>query len=510
MSSTLDKTQSQYERKLARQKQLDMMEAAASGQTYDPPRNTSSPSGSIHSHGAASSMSSGMQGMPSGGGGGGGDTPLPPEGAIESARRFLWDEDEEEYTKGASSAGGAGDAQQFLGEKPTPGSSTGALFNRLFGGLRRGEQDPNASSVSSPLKTSSNLAPRRNSLWMSDAQPRNQEAEEYMTEKDHHGRRGGGGGSGGHQRNPLAALCYGILECLLAIFHTLVGACAILAEILAGCIASCSPRLLMFVCGGFFGIGLLVFSIVAIVHRTSASSSSTSTNVQPQPPSDTIQNTVRFNALRTSILESGFTSAPHLDTTGTAQNLAIRWLTDDDPGEVQVDQDSILQRYALAVFYFSTYVASEFESDRGGASPQTAWKYMDYWMSDKGICLWYGVSCPPRLHEGLEETHYNDNSDVLKLNLTDNNVRGTIPSEIVALENLESLDLGKNKLHGTIPVTLAKMKEMSTSMCVKQSNECSLLTQKCFLSHLRRGTLSGRERVGGHHSLGTEQTRTAP
>ncbi len=30
--NTFDKTQSQYERKMARQKQLDMMEAAASGQ----------------------------------------------------------------------------------------------------------------------------------------------------------------------------------------------------------------------------------------------------------------------------------------------------------------------------------------------------------------------------------------------------------------------------------------------------------------------------------------------
>ena len=65
--SSLEKSQSQFERKQARQKQLEMMEAAASGNVPAAPERSILP-------GANNA----------------------PAGAIESARRFLWDEDEED------------------------------------------------------------------------------------------------------------------------------------------------------------------------------------------------------------------------------------------------------------------------------------------------------------------------------------------------------------------------------------------------------------------------------
>ena len=89
------------------------------------------------------------------------------------------------------------------------------------------------------------------------------------------------------------------------------------------------------------------------------------------------------------------------------------------------------------------------------------WNNMDHWMTDKGICMWYGVTCPPRLHAGVQEVVYNANNDILHLNLTDNNIRGTIPSAIAALENLQSLDLGRKRLEGSIPVSIANMQDLS-------------------------------------------------
>lgn len=86
---------------------------------------------------------------------------------------------------------------------------------------------------------------------------------------------------------------------------------------------------------------------------------------------------------------------------------------------------------------------------------------MDHWMTDKGICMWFGVTCPPHLHEGTEETIYNGNNDILHLNLTANNIQGTLPSEIAALENLITLDLGRNGLGGTIPVSITNMQFLS-------------------------------------------------
>ena len=241
-------------------------------------------------------------------------------------------------------------------------------------------------------------------------------------------------------------------DCLVAVFHTIVGFCALLCEAFMGCVASCNPRLVMLALGAIMGLGLFIFGITAVVHRTKnvkSNTDNTPADNGPQGPA-AIKNAARFAALQDTILSSRFTADKHLNTDGTAQNLALRWLTDDDPAQLEVDDDSILQRYALAVFFFF-----------GSAGASNTWKRNDYWMTDKGICLWYGVACLPHFHEGVEETHYNQNSDVVKLNLTDNSVAGTLPSELRALENLETLDLGKNGLVGTLPKSLFYIETLS-------------------------------------------------
>lgn len=433
--SGFDRSQSQYERKLARQKQLDMMEAAASGQTYDPPSVDPSPAGSSH-------------GSP------GANAGTPPEGAIESARRFLWDEDEDD-DEPYNAASGGGATQQFIsGEKHTPGSTPGAFMNRIFGAFRLGGESANPADKAS----ASNIAARRTSLWMSDAQAR--DSDEFMDEPMK--KNSGGGAMNRFVKQPIARFCSSIGDCMLAIFHTIVGACAILSELCMSCLSGVNPRVALLMLGGLVGMILVVFGTVAIISRAIRMHKGHSHLRPPATPSQgEIVDTARFNALREIVVASTFSLGPHLDTTGTAQNLALRWLTDDDPAKLEPDDDAILQRYALAVFYFSTYVASEFQDDVAQVQ-QGGWKYMDYWMSDKGICLWYGVSCPAHLHEGVQETHYNENSDVIKLNLTDNNIRGTIPSELSALENLKSLDLGKNKLAGSIPKSITKIQTLGT------------------------------------------------
>lgn len=117
--------------------------------------------------------------------------------------------------------------------------------------------------------------------------------------------------------------------------------------------------------------------------------------------------------------------------------------------------------------FFSTYVSTEYQEEQAtddashnASDHDFEWNYIDYWMTDKGICMWYGVTCPPLLHGGVKETSYNGNNDVLHLNLTDNSIRGTIPPEIAALENLITLDLGRNNLEGTIPVSITSMADL--------------------------------------------------
>jgi hypothetical protein len=175
-----------------------------------------------------------------------------------------------------------------------------------------------------------------------------------------------------------------------------------------------------------------------------------------------IRDEKRFDAIYAAVQESGVTSNNDLDALDTPQHLALVWLTDYDQAKMKPSDDALLQRYALAVFYFSTF--PNVDINNVAAQEQAGrWNSNDLWLSDKGFCAWHGVSCGAHLHEGVEVTHYNANGVVLSLNLTSNNVRGTIPSELAALENLQVLDLGKNSLTGTIPKSI--MKSQSISKC---------------------------------------------
>jgi hypothetical protein len=431
--STLDRTQTQYERKLARQKQLDMMEAAAAGQAYADHSSSPSDSDSINSRSSKSHA---------------------PEGAIESARRFLWDEEEEAAAANAANHGGgrvmaAASAYDMYSDStsqgvnlmgqpiiaPPPTSSTTRGFgsrmaNTIMGTFRRSHNDEPVRNV--------NLAPRRQSNVF-DAQSR--EADEHMEYK---GRRKG--------------ILSGIADCCMAMFHVLVGALAIMCEVMTACLAKMNPKLCALVFGALSGIGLFIFSIVAIVHRSKGGGGG-SNNAAANLPD--IIDELRYTSLRNVIIDSAFTSKNTLDTAGTAQNYALRWLTDEDPATLAIDDDALLQRYALATFYFSTYVYAEIvDTQQNGGGSEGGWTYGDYWMSEKGICMWFGVSCPAHLKEGEEEVHYNENSNVMRLNLTENNIRGVIPSELTALEDLVSLDLSNNMLQGTVPKGVGGFREL--------------------------------------------------
>jgi hypothetical protein len=247
-------------------------------------------------------------------------------------------------------------------------------------------------------------------------------------------------------------------ECCMAVIYTVVGFFAILCEYLTGCLADITPKLCVMIVAAMTGFGLVIFAIVAIAHRSGGgggggggSTDYFGAGLQPSV------NEVRYGDIRSAITTMAFTSEKTLDTPGTAQNQALRWLTDDDPAELPADDKAILQRYALATFYFSTYANAEIVDVQGNAGVEGAWTYSDNWMSKKGVCKWFGVSCSPQSTEGVEE---NDNSDIIHFNLTDNNMRGIIPSELAALENLVSLDLSKNKLEGTVPKALANFKQL--------------------------------------------------
>ena len=77
------------------------------------------------------------------------------------------------------------------------------------------------------------------------------------------------------------------------------------------------------------------------------------------------------------------------------------------------------------------------------------WENSTNWNGPPGTeCDWYGVYC--------------SNSSVYYINLSNNQLKGTIPSEIGNLQNLRNLTLRTNELTGSIPEELSNLKELTT------------------------------------------------
>jgi len=122
-----------------------------------------------------------------------------------------------------------------------------------------------------------------------------------------------------------------------------------------------------------------------------------------------------------------------LEDRKTPQNKAICWLLNEIVDEI-VDS-SIIQRYILAVIYYSTN--------------GTQWENNSEWMTEKNECEWYGIDCK------------NFDGDIVsELNLSANKLDGPLPSEIGELKGLVYIDFGFNRLTGFFPVEIAKLQNV--------------------------------------------------
>ena len=103
------------------------------------------------------------------------------------------------------------------------------------------------------------------------------------------------------------------------------------------------------------------------------------------------------------------------------------------------------ERDALLDFYLSTAGHEDWEKDDG-------------WGTDASCCDWFGVTCRD---EPPSRSGRNSTSAVVKLRLTGNGLRGTLPESIGLLDGLEELIIYGNKaLTGTLPVSLTNLTVM--------------------------------------------------
>jgi len=118
------------------------------------------------------------------------------------------------------------------------------------------------------------------------------------------------------------------------------------------------------------------------------------------------------------------------------QSQALDWLTDPEFNRKLTATFDTIQRYVLAVMYFTTN--------------GTEWANSDGWLTAASVCEWFTA--------GSIRTVCSDDGLLTQLNLSRNNLGGQLPSEISLLaDQLFVFDVRFNKLTGTIPPELGKL-----------------------------------------------------
>eukprot|EP00978_Attheya_sp_CCMP212_P001284 scaffold2665_cov64-Attheya_sp.AAC.1 len=156
-------------------------------------------------------------------------------------------------------------------------------------------------------------------------------------------------------------------------------------------------------------------------------------------------------------------SIEKLNDPNSAQFKAAQWIQFEDPQQLGVDADNLLQRYALVVMYFSLqengawfFCGANDSSDKDpdlctgqivvgvGDDPRdpndNIYEELEdeaKWLTAESECFWFGVYCNDMTVDVIE--------------IFGNNLVGTLPEELASLTFLTYLFLEMNGLKGTLP-----------------------------------------------------------
>jgi len=169
------------------------------------------------------------------------------------------------------------------------------------------------------------------------------------------------------------------------------------------------------------------------------------------------------NALLDLIGEASPETAIALDDPSSPQSAAFSWLL-DNTSFAQHSPQIILQRFAMAVFYYST---------NGDAS----WTNKNGWLKLNNECTWYNRALSPcnsqgklvflelpgnRLSGSLPHELFLLAPSLLEIVLNDNQLTGGVPTTFGQLSKVQVLNLGDNKLTEPIPDELGQMNALES------------------------------------------------
>jgi hypothetical protein len=138
----------------------------------------------------------------------------------------------------------------------------------------------------------------------------------------------------------------------------------------------------------------------------------------------------------TSLLFNVTMPSMFLDGNGNAQARAYQWLVNEDEFYVCPYDPNVAQRYILAVLYFATNGEAWLHCSNNTASSCDE----DRFLSASHECEWGGVGC-------------NSDNHVISFHMSENNMSGTLPTELAHLSLLTEISMDTNALQGTLPST---------------------------------------------------------
>jgi len=196
------------------------------------------------------------------------------------------------------------------------------------------------------------------------------------------------------------------------------------------------------------------------------------------------------------------------------QHKALEWLANVDKPTISVRfySENVVQRYVLAVLYYSTggptVTTSETDFSRKHKHVG-AWSDPTNFLSPIHECEWKSGAIEGARGRGGGVRRCDKNKTVVEISLY-NELSGTLPTELGMLWNLRTLYLGRNKLHGTIPTELGMISKLSSLSL--QYNELSGSIPQGHLKNLfrlRALQLEGNSFTGtiDKHSLLCQMTR---
>jgi hypothetical protein len=146
------------------------------------------------------------------------------------------------------------------------------------------------------------------------------------------------------------------------------------------------------------------------------------------PPDEVKNNRNELGSVLVTIYDSLGLPWTKFNDPESAQSKALTWVSGSGtyPKMVRVER---IQRYALAVFYYSTFMQPhEF------LEQPTGWSSSDKWLTQQSECTWEGIIC-------------NTNGNVDSILLPDHYLSGVLPMELAILRaHLTTIDVGKNNI----------------------------------------------------------------